>query len=493
MKQSKKCIKKGSKDMGAPFIDLFKVTNNYYLYDVNSNKVALISKQLADILMNNNGSSVEEISKKASLKEKKEITSLIENGMLSDRKPQDIEHPATIFLRSYTDNYVESLTLQVTQSCNLRCRYCGYSDETNLERKHSNSRMSWETARKALNYYFQHSSLSQEAVVAFYGGEPLLEFFLIKKVVTECEKMFKHKKRAYKVTTNCTFLTDEMVKFFDRYNFFVTVSLDGPERIHDKNRRFLSNGTGSFEKVVHNFLKLKNGINDYERKLNVNAVFDPEEEYQSYLDFFKSEIFKGTKVEFSPIDYSKLKYNIIPNKKFEFEKYNCQIRSYLHLMNPSDNMVTDQDLTLQKTIKQVESIKRQFSSTISLMEKEHHSGPCVPGFSNCFVNVDGTIFPCEKVCEVSHCMCIGNIDDGYDYDKMNSILNIGKITRDKCLKCTAIRHCNICANTIDDITGFDYSTKIRKCQEQKIHFRKQIEKYVLLCQMGLIKNGIVTI
>ena len=88
-------------------------------------------------------------------------------------------------------------------------------------------------------------------------------------------------------------------------------------------------------------------------------------------------------------------------------------------------------------------------------------------------------------------MCIGDINVGFDYDKMDQILNIGRITRDECLQCPAIRHCNICANTIDDITEFNRSSKLIKCQEQRINYRKQVEKYILLCQIGLINDGIV--
>lgn len=61
-------------------------------------------------------------------------------------------------------------------------------------------------------------------------------------------------------------------------------------------------------------------------------------------------------------------------------------------------------------------------------KRDHHSGPCVPGIQRLFVDVEGNLYPCERVSEASKAVRMGHIDTGFDIDKARALLNIGKLT-----------------------------------------------------------------
>ena len=74
----------------------------------------------------------------------------------------------------------------------------------------------------------------------------------------------------------------------------------------------------------------------------------------------------------------------------------------------------------------------------------HPSGPCVPGRKKLFMNIDGNFYPCERIDETSPCSVIGNIEEGLSLDQCKKLLNVGKITEEKCKSCWAIAHCKLC-------------------------------------------------
>jgi len=133
------------------------------------------------------------------------------------------------------------LTLSLNHNCNLVCSYC-YGG------KKSNRPMSFETAQKALDIGFAYPSAGLR--LHFFGGEPLLEFDLMKRIVAEAERgsWERNKPLRMGLTTNGTILSDEAIEFFKEKKFNLTISIDGVERAHNRHRRF-ADGTGSYEVV----------------------------------------------------------------------------------------------------------------------------------------------------------------------------------------------------------------------------------------------------
>lgn len=111
--------------------------------------------------------------------------------------------------------------------------------------------MSFETAKRAIDFYLEHSIDRSWAAIGFYGGEPLLEFELIKKCVDCLEGKIEGKQILFNLTTNGTLLEGEKAKFLKEHNFSVAISLDGSKKEPDACRKFLD-GTGSFDTVIKN-------------------------------------------------------------------------------------------------------------------------------------------------------------------------------------------------------------------------------------------------
>lgn len=94
----------------------------------------------------------------------------------------------------------------------------------------------------------------------------------------------------------------------------------------------------------------------------------------------------------------------------------------------------------------------------------HPAGPCVPGRKKLFMNVDGNFYPCERIDETSPCSVIGNIDEGLSLEKCEKLLNIGKITEEKCKGCWAIAHCKFCFIQADSGGELCPKCRLEKCR-----------------------------
>ena len=165
-----------------PFVYVFNSANVSYLYDVNTSSLIKIKQSISDAIKSGNYCSDDD------------CKNLIDRGYLTPKDNSDIiiEHPANSIVEQYLDSNVQQLILQVTQNCNLRCKYCVYSGSYS-NRVHNNKRMDLCTALNAVDFFTEHSSMTNTANISFYGGEPLLEIDLIKKVVEYCEYKLKGK------------------------------------------------------------------------------------------------------------------------------------------------------------------------------------------------------------------------------------------------------------------------------------------------------------
>lgn len=176
--------------MNKPFVLLVKTALGCYFYEVNRNEIVAVNSELYKYIEAVQKSSVpDEVS--VSKEVFAQYRTLQECGYLSSNHIENIIHPATTNVRSFLNRGVQKLTLQVTQRCNLRCKYCIYSEKSNLEqRSHSSLSMSLDTAKRAIDFYYEHSIDCEQIVVGFYGGEPLLAFPLIKDIVKVCRRGF---------------------------------------------------------------------------------------------------------------------------------------------------------------------------------------------------------------------------------------------------------------------------------------------------------------
>ncbi len=444
------------------FIHLFKTPGGHYLYDVNKNVILSLSEEQYKILDKNYSDDTSKGTSEFSAQAMGSIEHLRDLGFLSEKRPKEMYHPVNDTILSHLDNKVNMITLQITKQCNLRCKYCVYSG--NYEnRVHSNGKMTFDIAKKGIDFYIEHSKDNEQSFLAFYGGEPLLEFEFIKKCVEYFEERAEGKNIHLNLTTNATLLTEEIVDYFQKHNLHLLISLDGPSKVHNRNRVYGYSDKGTFEKVMENLEMIKAKFPDYlSTNIAFNAVLDPQNEFSCVNNFFTDFKFaKEASVMASEItdlyrkDTVKTSENYISEIEYEMFKIFLSKLGYL------DEKYTSKLLSRQYSDRQTRY--RLLQMRKELPDKVHHGGPCIPGAQRLFVDVDGNFYPCERVSEASPQMMVGNIDEGFDIDKVRTLLNIGKISENKCINCWALTFCNLCAAAADENGGLSLGKKVSRC------------------------------
>ena len=414
-----------------------------------------------------------------------EIQELCQAGYLkTESVVHKIQHPYTQYLKYFLDRKLPKITLQVTQGCNLRCKYCIYSETNNKhQRSHSNKHMSWETAKRSVDFLHEHSIDSDKVNIGFYGGEPLLEFPLIQKVIAYAHNVFEGKQVTFAITTNGTLLNETIIKYFEKENVRLLISLDGPKAIHDKSRVF-SDGRGSFDTVMQNFAKLKEIAPDYAKQVNFSMVMDPTNDFDciNEITFSSDDInqhaFLATIVEIEEAQEQTFSEEYI--WKVEYQMF---LAFFASISRFPKNRVS---VATQGAVGSLMLSVKYFRASAPLNAVDVPSGPCVPGQQRLFVSVDGKFFPCERVSENSDATCIGSLDDGFDIEKANRILNIGSITANTCRECWSLRYCSLCAKRADDGSpNLSIKKKMSHCKKVHADTYTKMRQYIMFQELGL--------
>lgn len=177
----------------------------------------------------------------------REIDELTRQGLLFS--PEG-EHKPAVY-----SGIVKSMCLNVSHLCNLRCEYC-FADGGTYNGAAEN--MSLDVALKAIDMIVSKSANRHNLEVDFFGGEPLLNFDVVKKTVEYARSIEKahNKNFRFTITTNAMLLNDEIIDFFNKEMYNVVVSIDGRRSVHDCVRKTAS-GKGSFDTAIKNALRFK--------------------------------------------------------------------------------------------------------------------------------------------------------------------------------------------------------------------------------------------
>ena len=158
---------------------------------------------------------------------------------------------------------VKAMCLNIAHDCNLRCEYC-FAAKGDFGR--GRMLMPFEVGKKAIDFLIEHSAGRHNLEVDFFGGEPLMNFDVVKQVVeyartqeTEHNKNFR-----FTITTNGLLLTDDKIDFINREMSNVVLSLDGRKEVNDR-LRVKTDGSGSYDRIVPQYQKLvaSRGDKDY--------------------------------------------------------------------------------------------------------------------------------------------------------------------------------------------------------------------------------------
>ncbi len=246
-----------------------------------------------------------------------QITELKENGSLF---APDTFKPMANHLKEKTSNVVKALCLHVAHTCNLNCSYCFAS-----QGKYSGERalMSFETGKRALDFLIENSGDRHNLEVDFFGGEPLMNFDVVKKLVEYARSVEKEagKNFRFTLTTNGMLIDDDVIDYCNKEMSNIVLSLDGRKEVHDKFRVDYA-GKGSYDTIVPKFQKFvekRGGVNYYMRGTFTHHNPDFLKDIETMLDLGFTEL-SMEPVVCDPKDASALTKEDLEIVKDQYEK-----------------------------------------------------------------------------------------------------------------------------------------------------------------------------
>lgn len=370
--------------------------------------------------------------------------------------------------------------ISLTDQCNLKCKYCIYSDEYSLTKTKSLKTMKLETADQAVRFYLDFIKEELERVptkifnISFYGGEPLLNFSVLIYIIDQFNQAHPGRFQ-YNITTNALRLNLETFQELMKREVTILVSLDGEKGEHDRLRIDLNN-QGSFSKIQKNLLIIRENYPEYYMtKMGLAAVYDYKTDIIKNEEFFRNsernKLFPPVKLvngvsdnnttyfqQFTEEDLSK---HLSDKKKLE-QKYISNIlenkdnSTYLTGIFAMDYMM----IVLRKR-------------TFDLMQTDiPYGGTCFPG-QKLFIDTDGKLSICERV-NGTH--SFGSVEAGIDEGSLSKIiLEYKKEILSHCAGCSISKICPNCFTTFETKNSFKYNSQ--KCKNSISYLKNNLKKY----------------
>ena len=348
---------------------------------------------------------------------------------------------------------VKALCLHVAHTCNLNCSYCFAS-----QGKYHGERalMSFETGKRALDFLIENSGTRTNLEVDFFGGEPLMNWDVVKQLVAyaRTQEPIHHKKFRFTLTTNGVLIDDDVIDFANKEMSNVVLSLDGRKEIHDRLRVDYA-GKGSYDRIVPKFQKLveaRGGKNYYMRGTFTHANTDFTNDILHMADLGFTEL-SMEPVVCAPGDAAALTQEDLP---ILFEQYELLAKEMIHRKKEG----------------------RGFTFYHYMLDLT--GGPCIyKRISGCGSGTEymavtpwGELYPCHQFVGDEH-YSLGNIWDGVTNTALRDEFKCcNAYARPECSDCWAKLYCSGgCAANAYHATGsirgvYDYGCEL---------FKKRIE------------------
>jgi len=346
-----------------------------------------------------------------------------------------------------SEEVTHHFTLSLTHNCQFRCNYC-YTGRK-IEKV-----MTTETINKSIEFLFKDETI-KKLEYGFFGGEPLLEWEKIKYATEKIEKIAKEKniKVNRTITTNGALLTEEKVKWLHDNLFYMVVSLDGNEAMHNTHRKFCD-GTGTYKEVING---LKNLQKYYKNKeYSINIVITPQN--VEYLSDSVKEIYLELGVE--DIGLSSDLYSNWDDYALTWEREYKKLGDFFLEMYRSDRFIKMSFID----DKIATGIKGAYDPCKT----------CTFGENEVIVAPSGNLYPCERLIgdDNDENMIIGNVYTGYDFKKKFNLLNLRGNTNEECDTCELKPRCmNFCGCTNYTMTKSINKTNGTLCFHEKMSIK----------------------
>ena len=361
----------------------------------------------------------------------------------------------------YQLSNLKQLTFEVTDACNLNCKYCTYGEfYTDYDRR-ENKKLSLQAAFQIIDYLAefwkseQNLSAKRNVYISFYGGEPLLNMPFIESVVKYMEDLdCPSRSFTFTMTTNAMALHRYM-DFLVKHDFNLLISLDGNE--YNTSYRVDKWDNPVFSTILKNIEALRFAYPNYfQQKVNFNAVLHNRNSVSEIYDFFKSHYNKIPEIgELNNM-------GIRPDKIALFQA--TYRNSYESLHQAENYEAIEQDMFVNtRTYRSATTFLHQYSGHVfndytdlllGKREKENPTGTCLPFGKRMFITVNGKILPCERIGQQ---FALGSVSESgvkLDLQAIADRYNTYYAKLDKqCSKCYDAPTCMQCIFNLNDLEG----------------------------------------
>lgn len=403
--------------------------NNGYniVLDVNSGAVHVVDDVVYDIVPlfedNDKSAIISKMEGKYSLEEIneaiEEIQYLKDNEMLYT--PDPYKEYIIDFKKRKT--VVKALCLHIAHDCNLACQYC-FAEEGEYHGRRA--LMTFEVGKKALDFLIANSGERVNLEVDFFGGEPLMNWDVVKELVAygRSQEALHNKKFRFTLTTNGVLLNDDILEFANKEMANVVLSIDGRKEVHDRMRPF-RNGKSSYDLIVPKFKKVaesRNQTNYYVRGT-----------YTHFNTDFSEDVLHLAKLGFKQI-------SVEPVVAPATEDYAIKEEDIPTLLNEYDKLATK--------MLEMEELNEGFNFFHFMIDLE--GGPCVAKrLSGCGSGTEylavtpwGDFYPCHQFVGNEEFL-LGNVDEGITNTSVRDEFKLCNVyAKEKCNDCFAKFYCS---------------------------------------------------
>jgi len=409
-------------------IHQYKMDDLQIVIDVNSGSIHLVDDLMYDIIerMEKGESSLDisiDLSSKYSNNEIdeafNEINQLINSGQLFTEDTYD----EVVDKFNDRETVVKALCLHIAHDCNLACKYC-FAEEG--EYHGERSMMSLDIGKKAIDFLIENSGNRRNLEVDFFGGEPLMNFNVVKEIVlyAKSKEEAYNKNFRFTLTTNGVLLNEEIMDFLNDNMHNIVLSIDGRKEIHD-NMRPSQNGKGSYDLIIEKFKKLADmrGQKDY----YVRGTFT-----RHNLDF-SEDVLHLADLGFKQI-------SVEPVVADENKAYAITKKDLPTLFNEYEKL----------TKKLIEYKKENKDFNFFHFMIDLNQGPCVikrltgcgSGSEYLAVSPKGELYPCHQFVGLEE-FKMGSVDDGLiNLNIQNQFKQCHVYSKEQCKTCWAKFYCS---------------------------------------------------
>lgn len=362
---------------------------------------------------------------------------------------------------------VKALCLHIAHDCNLACQYC-FAEEGEYHGKRE--LMSYEVGKKALDFLVANSGNRRNLEVDFFGGEPLMNFQVVKDLVAYGRSLEKEHDKNFRftLTTNGVLLDDDIMEFANKEMGNVVLSIDGRKEVHDRMRPFRK-GAGSYDLIVPKFQKFAESR--HQDKYYVRGTFT-----HNNLDFSKDVLHLA--------DLGFKQISVEPVVAQDTDSYAIREEDLPQLMEEYENLA-------------LEMVRRHgteddFNFFHFMIDLE--GGPCVvkrlsgcgSGTEYLAVTPTGDLYPCHQFVGNTDFL-MGNVDDGVvNTDLRDEFKSCNVYAKEKCRECFARFYCSGgCAANSYNFHGDIHNAYDIGCALQK----KRVECAIMIKAALAAKEG----